>query len=295
MTILSSKDNSNIKNAVKLRKSAKYRRESGLFIAEGVRICMDAMLSKAHIDTFFASEKASEKYADDFSNLQKYSDKTFIVSDKIFNQMCDTESPQGFLCVIKALDKTACFDKIKTGDKFLALDNLQDPGNLGTILRTAEALNVTGIVLSADCCDIYSPKVVRGSMGAVFRLPFVVSDTISGYLNAHSELESYAAVVSASADKITTTPFVSPCIVAVGNAAIQVGGRDKPLFIGKGSFMLSYGQIHAHLGVPCLEENDRKSSSKGRFSRAFTGVMAKKPRNFPIFEKYFPDIPFRLA
>ena len=200
MTILSSKDNSNIKNAVKLRKSAKYRRESGLFIAEGVRICMDAMLSKAHIDTFFASEKASEKYADDFLKLQKYSDKTFIVSDKIFNQMCDTESPQGFLCVIKALDKTACFDKIKTGDKFLALDNLQDPGNLGTILRTAEALNVTGIVLSADCCDIYSPKVVRGSMGAVFRLPFVVSDTISGYLNAHSELESYAAVVSVSAD-----------------------------------------------------------------------------------------------
>lgn len=60
MTILSSKDNSNIKNAVKLRKSAKYRRESGLFIAEGVRICMDAMLSKAHIDTFFASEKARE-------------------------------------------------------------------------------------------------------------------------------------------------------------------------------------------------------------------------------------------
>ena len=84
-------------------------------------------------------------------------------------------------------------------------------------------------------------------------------------------------------------------IVAVGNAAIQVGGGDKPLFIGKGSFMLSYGQIHAHLGVPCLEENDRKSSSKGRFSRAFTGVMAKKPRNFPIFEKYFPDIPFRPA
>ena len=114
MTILSSKDNSNIKNAVKLRKSAKYRRESGLFIAEGVRICMDAMLSKAHIDTFFASEKASEKYADDFSKLQKHSDKTFIVSDKIFNQMCDTESPQGFLCVIKALDKSGSFDKIKT-------------------------------------------------------------------------------------------------------------------------------------------------------------------------------------
>jgi len=73
------------------------------------------------------------------------------------------------------------------------------------------------IVHICDFSDIERLKVVRGSMGAVFRLPFVVSDTISGYLNAHSELESYAAVVSASADKITTTPFVSPCIVAVGN------------------------------------------------------------------------------
>ena len=98
MTILSSKDNSNIKNAVKLRKSAKYRRESGLFIAEGVRICMDAMLSKAHIDTFFASEKASEKYADDFLKLQKYSDKTFIVSDKILIR-CVIQSPLKDFCV----------------------------------------------------------------------------------------------------------------------------------------------------------------------------------------------------
>ena len=150
-------------------------------------------------------------------SLQGISDITSIYSklaSLITKQNDDSESlvDYGF-----TLDKSGSFDKIKTGDKFLALDNLQDPGNLGTILRTAEALNVTGIVLSADCCDIYSPKVVRGSMGAVFRLPFVVSDTISGYLNAHSELESYAAVVSASADKITTTPFVSPCIVAVGN------------------------------------------------------------------------------
>ncbi len=72
MTILSSKDNSNIKNAVKLRKSAKYRRESGLFIAEGVRICMDAMLSKACIDTFFASEKASELSKTEQELLQKF-------------------------------------------------------------------------------------------------------------------------------------------------------------------------------------------------------------------------------
>lgn len=82
MTILSSKDNSNIKNAVKLRKSAKHRRESGLFIAEGVRICMDAMLSKAYIDTFFSSEKATEKYADEFEQLQNIRIKPLLYPTK---------------------------------------------------------------------------------------------------------------------------------------------------------------------------------------------------------------------
>lgn len=217
MITLSSRDNINIKTAIKLKTSAKQRKKSGMFIAEGVRICMDAMLSKAEILIFFSTEKATEKYADEFAQLSGFSSKTFIVTQEIFDAISDTESPQGFLCVIKALDKTAQFDTIKRSGKFVALENIQDPSNLGTILRTAEAFNVSGVVLSADCCDIFSPKVVRGSMGAVFRLPFITVSSIPEFLQSNPQLDSYSAVVDSDADKITDIHFVTPCMVVIGN------------------------------------------------------------------------------
>lgn len=217
MLILTSKDNNNIKNAVKLKKSAKFRRETGLFIAEGLRVCYDAMLSKAQIDTLFVTEKAIEKNPDKFNEISAYAEKTLIVSPALFALISDTESPQGFLCVIKALDKTTQFDTIKNNGKFLALDNVQDPNNLGTILRSAEAFGVDGVIMSKDCCDIYSPKVVRGSMGAVFRLPFVICSSIAEYLSENPQLNSYAAVVDSNASDITTLKFAEPCVAVIGN------------------------------------------------------------------------------
>ncbi len=217
MLTLTSKDNSNIKNTIKLKKSAKYRRQSGLFVAEGVRVCYDAMLSNAEIDTLFVTEEAIEKNKDKFNELSKYANKTFCVTSNIFSIISDTQTPQGFLCVIKALDKTTEFDKIKNGGKYLALDNLQDPNNLGTILRSAEAFGISGIIMSNDCCDIYSPKVVRGSMGAVFRLPFIICNTIADFLNENPEIESFAAVVDSNAQKITEVKFSDTCITVIGN------------------------------------------------------------------------------
>ncbi len=217
MLILTSKDNGNIKNAVKLRKSAKFRRECKMFIAEGLRVCYDAMLSNAVIDTLFVTEKAMNKHNNEFLKISEYSEKSFVVSPELFSLISDTDNPQGFLCVIKALDKTNQFDTIKNSGKFLALDNVQDPNNLGTILRTAEAFGINGIIMSKDCCDIYSPKVVRGSMGAVFRIPFTICESIADFLSANPELNSYAAVVSGDAKDIKETVFNEPCVVVVGN------------------------------------------------------------------------------
>ncbi len=217
MLTLTSKDNINIKNTIKLKKSAKYRHQSGLFVAEGVRVCYDAMLSNAEIDTLFVTEEAIEKNKDKFNELSEYANKTFCVTSNIFSLISDTQTPQGFLCVIKALDKTTEFDKIKNGGKYLALDNLQDPNNLGTILRSAEAFGISGIIMSNDCCDIYSPKVVRGSMGAVFRLPFIICNTIADFLNENPEIDSFAAVVDSNAQKITEVKFSDTCITVIGN------------------------------------------------------------------------------
>lgn len=217
MLIISSRDNANIKNTIKLRKSAKARREQGAFIAEGLRVCIDAMLSKATIETLFVTEKAVEKHKSEFEKLSDYAEKTILITPELFALISDTDTPQGFLSVIKILDKTSQFDTIKNSGRLLGLDNLQDPNNLGTILRSAEALGLSGVVLSKDCCDIYSPKVVRGSMGAVFRIPFVICDSISGFLHNNPDIYSYASVVNEDANKITETDFKKPCIAVIGN------------------------------------------------------------------------------
>lgn len=217
MNVISSKDNSLIKNIIKLNKSAKYRREQELFVAEGLRICEDAMLSGVEITNLIITENAFNKYQDKIERLSSYSKSVSMVNNVIFSLLSDTKSPQGVLCVIKTLDKANVFDKIKCNGKILALDNIQDPTNMGTILRTAEAVGIDGIVMSSDCCDVYSPKVVRGSMGAVFRIPYIIVESVSQFLKANTDLASYAAVVDSAAEKVTDIKFSSPCVVAVGN------------------------------------------------------------------------------
>ena len=217
MLTLSSKDNINIKNTVKLLNNAKFRRKTGLFVAEGLRVCYDAFLSGADIDTVFATRGALDKHPEKIGELCEKSDRAFIVTNDIFSHISDTQTPQGVLCVIKTLDKVTEFDKIKNGGKFLALENMQDPNNLGTVLRTAEAFGVSGVILSADCCDIYNPKVVRGSMGAVFRLPFIVAEDIPEFLRNNPRLTSYAAVVGGSAEKLTDIRFDDCSVAVIGN------------------------------------------------------------------------------
>lgn len=217
MQVIQSKDNPRVKNLIKLQRSARNRRQTGLFVAEGLRVCYDAMLSHAQIAALYATEAAAEKFSDKFRELSAYADETILLSEAVFSHISDTQTPQGILCAIKTLDKTQQFGKIKNGGKFLALDNVQDPNNLGTVLRSAEAFGVSGIILSADCCDIYNPKVVRGSMGAVFRVPFLICDSIAGFLASHSELNSYAAVVDSRAEDITKIQFEEPCVAVIGN------------------------------------------------------------------------------
>lgn len=217
MNIISSKDNALIKNIVKLNKSAKFRKSQQLFVAEGLRLCEDAMLSGVEIVNLIITDYALKKYPEKVQKLISYSQTASIVSPSLFSMLSDTKSPQGVLCVIKTLDKVSLFDTIKCNGKFLALDNVQDPTNLGTILRTAEAVGIDGIVLSDDCCDIYSPKVVRGSMGAVFRIPYIIVNNISSFLMENNTLKSFASVIDNDAIKVTDVCFDLPCITVIGN------------------------------------------------------------------------------
>jgi len=215
MLNISSKDNKIIKNISKLLSKSKYRKEQGLFVVEGIRLCTDAVRSKASIDTFICSDDALEKYPEAVKELEANSNNSYVVTPNIFSMLSDTKTPQGVICVVKALDNKLQFDKIN--GKYVLLQNIQDPSNLGAVLRSADALGFLGVVLTKDCCDVYSPKVCRASMGAVFRVPFVICDDECSFVKEFNDFgKSYAAVVR-NGKSITALNYQGASLLCIGN------------------------------------------------------------------------------
>ncbi len=190
--IITSASNDRIKEIKKLVKSASERRNRDVYIVEGIRMFREIPLEC--IKEVYASETAFEKYKEELLKVTS-EEELVIVTDKIFSSMSDTNTPQGIMAVVKRrhvelddmLSDTGTYEKIieSSGELLektpfiLIIETLQDPGNLGTIIRTSEAAGVTGIVLSSDSVDLYNPKVVRSTMGAIFRLPVYISDNLS--------------------------------------------------------------------------------------------------------------------
>ena len=141
-----------------------------------------------------------------------------MLKDHLFAAVSDTKTPQGVLFVIKRLDKSLDFDKIKDNGKVLALETVQDPVNLGTILRTAEAFGIGAVVLTRDCCDVYMSKVVRGSMGAIFRLPVMITDDLPEFIGRFNSFgTSYAAVLDKASVSLDQCRFDGAVLAVVGN------------------------------------------------------------------------------
>lgn len=218
MDIIKSKDNKTVKYIGKLLTSPKFRREEKRFVVEGVRLCEETLKNNAEVDILLVSSTAFEKYAEIVEKLKAVSKYTICVDDRIFSGLSDTKTPQGVLCVVKTLDKQSHFGTIRKNGIILALDNIQDPTNLGTILRSADALGIDGVVLSSDCCDIYSPKVVRGSMGAIFRIPFMITDNLAGFIKEYNEYGlSYACVLDETAIEVNNAKLKKPSLSVIGN------------------------------------------------------------------------------
>ena len=167
---ITSRDNRLVKETRRLLADAKFRRESGLFAVEGARLCGDAALSGVKIRYAMYTARAAAQYTEQMAAVEKAAAALYEIPDDLARYMGDTASPQGVFCVCAALDNYCPYDTMKDARYLLALEDIQDPANLGSVIRTAEALGMDGLLLSAGCCDVYNPKVLRGSMGGVFRL-----------------------------------------------------------------------------------------------------------------------------
>ncbi len=215
MKEITSKDNKLIKYISKLQTSSKFRREEKCFVAEGLRVCVEAALSGAQVLTVLLTENALTKHSEVLKPLLENCKDVYITSDKAMAAACDTQTPQGVICVIKTLDNNIDLDTIN--NKYILAENVQDPSNLGTILRTADALGLSGVIMTKDCCDVYSPKVCRGAMGALYRVPFMIVDNAPDFISEFNKTgTSYAAVVR-DAQVVTDSNFDGKCLVAIGN------------------------------------------------------------------------------
>ena len=170
MQIISSKDNETIKYIKKL-KDKKYRDETGEYIVEGIKLVKEAIEENSKIKHIIICEDCESDSKIEQSLLYDIAKNNCIyVTKQVFQHITGVETPQGVLAVVEKNNKKE-IDYNK--DIIIALDGIQDPGNLGTILRTVDSANLNQIILSNDCVDPYNPNIVRSTMGAIFRLNII--------------------------------------------------------------------------------------------------------------------------
>ena len=198
MEIISSKDNKRIKYIRSLLEKGNIRKKNHQFVVEGIKLVDEALEYGKVLEVVCAESLYNELISGDLSgnrllaendkNITSYVKKgssLLVVSDTVFKSMSETKTPQGILAVAEMPDY-GLLDKgfleqayTKNGKiKLLVLEDTADPGNLGTIMRTAEAAGVTGVIMGKGTVDIFNPKVVRSTMGSIFRLPFAYAEDL---------------------------------------------------------------------------------------------------------------------
>lgn len=215
---VTSKDNPSVKLFRKLMTSKKERFHHRLFVLEGSRIVFDALKNNAPVRKIFITLSALEKYGDRLESIERSEISIIVISDELGVKISDTGKTQGIFAECSFIDGTDKLENLKKGGRYAVLYQLQDPGNAGMIIRTADALGLDGVIFS-ESCDIYNPKVIRSTMGSVFRIPVYrdvsVDDVFIAMENAG--INTYAAVVDKNAEDVKTVDFSGGGGIVIGN------------------------------------------------------------------------------
>ena len=211
--MITSTSNAQVKNIINLMKKSGERKRCGLFVIEGLKMFTE--IPKDRIVKVYASESFAYDNKELLCNYEYE-----MVSDAVYKQMSDTKTPQGILATVRMLEYS--LDDILPERRIpmvVVLENVQDPGNLGTIIRTAEGAGATGIIMSKDTVDIYNPKTIRSTMGSLFRLPVCddLSYTETLSLLKDNGIATYASVIDTDACSVRDFDFPKNCAVVIGN------------------------------------------------------------------------------
>lgn len=228
---LTSRQNETVQLFRGLIRDKKIRlREEG-FVVEGAKFCEEAFSSGCEMRFFLYTRTAEQKYTEIVQKIKAVVPSA-VISESLCAYIADTDSPQGLFLHIKSLDKQQNLYKIKKNNNLvLALDTIQDTGNIGTIIRSSEAFGAEKLFLSEGCGDIYSPKTVRASAGSLFRFPCIrcnLVDTIHEY--ASKGYTIYGAMLDTSALPLTQAAKLNPkAFVVIGNEGRGISPEIRPL------------------------------------------------------------------
>ncbi len=197
--MITSLNNDRVRKVVSYIEKNKARREDDVFVIEGMKMLREAPVLQVR-EVYVTEKFADEASEDDKEILWRYGAET--VTAEVMKKMAATQTPQGVLAVVSqyhyALEEVLEGYNKDMGSAqplLLVLENIQDPGNLGTMLRSSEGAGVTGVILSKGCADMYNPKVVRSTMGSIFRMPFIYVEDLPNMVKelAQAGITTYAA------------------------------------------------------------------------------------------------------
>lgn len=216
--MISSKSNAKIKSVKKLISSSKERKAKGLFVIEGARLVKEA--PEESVEQLFVSESMEQSGEFDLSLYKNVE----LVSDEVFRFLSDTVTPQGVLAVVRQPVWPMAGGIFDQPCRLILLDDIQDPGNLGTILRTAEAAGIDMVIMSEGCADVFNPKVIRSTMGSIFRVPFVCDDLVSVIEVLKTEgVRIYGAALEGGTD-YQSIDFPDKTAIVIGNEGNGISG-----------------------------------------------------------------------
>ena len=227
MQVISSKDNEFIKHVKKL-KDKKYRDESNEYIVEGVKLIEEAVKENAQIKKIIVCEDTTKTYeipTNVMLEIAKY--ECVYVTEKIFASITQVTNPQGIMAIIEKNTTNQEIDY--TQDIIVALDDVQDPGNLGTILRTADSIGLNQIIVSKGTADAFNPKVVRSTMGAIFRVKIIETENLQETIKSMKKHHFKLMVTSLQTDNSIYDIDFNKKIIVIGNESNGVSSEIQEM------------------------------------------------------------------
>lgn len=178
--MITAASNSRIKRLVQLNQKAKARRTEDVFVVEGAKMFLEAPMERiqeVYISENFLTGPAGDSRRDECRDKLKKTGYE-VVTEELFKKISDTQTPQGILCIVKQYHYNIEELLSKENAFLLVLEDIQDPGNLGTIMRTGEGAGIDGVIMSRNTVDLYNPKTIRSTMGSIYRMPFVYVEDV---------------------------------------------------------------------------------------------------------------------